>query len=162
MPATPITVIGNLTDDPELRFTPAGVPVATFTVAVNERFRDGNGQWQDGATSFHRVNAWRNLAEHVAESLAKGARVMVAGTLRQRSYEAESRGQGDNGKRYVWEIHASDVGAALLYATAKISKAARSDAPMPEDPYATSAASSNGRPPASSNEANGYSDEPPF
>ena len=148
MPATTITIIGNLTADPELRFTPNGAPVATFTVASNERYRDDSGQWQDGPTSFHRVNAWRELAEHAAESLTKGTRVIVSGALRQRTYETEPKGNGDNGKRTVWEVRASEIGAALSYATAEVKKVKRDSVPLPDDPYA--------------NGDHGYSDEPPF
>jgi single-strand DNA-binding protein len=148
MPATQITIIGNLTAEPELHFTPSGSPVVTFTVASNERYRDNSGEWQDGPVSFHRVNAWRTLAEHAAESLAKGTRVIVSGTLRQRAYETEPRGDGDTGKRSVWEIRAAEIGAALSYATAKVTKARHDSVPPPEDPYADD----NG----------GYSVEPPF
>jgi single-strand DNA-binding protein len=157
MPATPITIIGNLTADPEIRFTGAGRPVASFTVASNERYRDDSGAWQDGVTSFHRVNAWNDLADHAAESLTKGARVIVAGTLRQRTYETDSKGPGDNGKRSVWEIRASEIGAALSYATVKVTKASRDTVPVPEDPYVTANAAA-----APTNSARGYSDEPPF
>jgi len=142
-----ITITGNLTGDPELKFTAAGVPVATFTVASNERFKDGTGEWQDGPTSFVRVNAWRDLAEHIAESLAKGDRVMVAGTLRQRDYETK---EGE--KRSVWEVHAAEVGAALRYATVKVSKVRRDHVPPPEDPWSREA-------PAPSAP---FEDEPPF
>jgi single-strand DNA-binding protein len=93
---------------------------------------------------------WRDLAEHAAESLNKGTRVIVSGTLRQRSYETDPKGNGDNGKRTVWEIRATEIGAALSYATAKVTKAKRDSAPLPEDPY------------ANANANNGYSDEPPF
>jgi single-strand DNA-binding protein len=130
MPAIPITVIGNLTADPELRFTAAGAPVASFTVASNERYRDTSGEWKDGPTSFVRVNAWHELAEHVAECLTKGDRAIVAGTLKQRDYEAK-----DGGKRTVWEVTATECGAALKYATVKITKARRDGAPLPDDPW---------------------------
>jgi single-strand DNA-binding protein len=132
MPATQITVTGNLTGDPNLMFTPSGAPVATFTVAVNERYRDSNSKWQDGATSFHRITAWRALAEHAAESLGKGDRVMVSGTLRQRSYETK---EGE--KRTVWEVHAAAIGAELTRATVKITRIKRDTVPLPEDPWAS-------------------------
>jgi single-strand DNA-binding protein len=144
MSAISITVTGNLTGDPELKFTPNGAPVATFTVASNERFKDGSGQWQDGPTSFVRCNAWRELAEHVAESVQKGDRVVVTGTIRQRDYETTA---GE--KRTVWEVSATEVGAALRYATVKIAKARRDQVPPPEDPWAGTAPT----PPE---------DEPPF
>jgi single-strand DNA-binding protein len=147
MTAINVTVIGNLTADPELRFTGNGAPVATFTVASNERYKDGSGAWQDGPTSFVRCNAWRELAEHVAESLRKGDRVVAAGTLRQRDYET-SGGE----KRTVWEVSASEVGAALRYATAKVSKVHRDHVPPAEDPWASSAPVPSGPP----------EDEPPF
>jgi single-strand DNA-binding protein len=153
MPATAVTVTGNLTDTPKITFTPAGVPVASFTVASNERYRDQSGTWQDGPSSFFRVNAWRDLGEHVAESLDKGDRVTVDGTIRQRTYEVEPKHPGDSGKRTVWEIHAREVGAALSYATVKVSRIRRDTVPVPEEPWAREA------PPAS---ADNFSDEPPF
>lgn len=130
MTAIQITVIGNLTADPDLRFTPAGVGVATFTVASNERFQDKSGEWQDGPTSFVRCNAWRELAEHTAESFRKGDRVIINGTLRQRDYEAK-----DGSKRTLWEVTAAECGAALKYATVKITKVRRDGAPLPDDPW---------------------------
>jgi single-strand DNA-binding protein len=145
MSAIPITVIGNLTADPELRFTASGAPVASFTIASNERFKDSSGEWKDGPVSFVRCNAWRELAEHVAESLAKGDRAIVTGTLRQRDYET-SGGE----KRTVWEVSVSEAGAALRYATAKISKVRRDSVPVPDDPWSGAGAP---RPPE---------DEPPF
>lgn len=133
MTAINITVTGNLTDDPQLRYTPTGVPAAQFTVASNERYRGDDGQWKDGATSFVRVNAWRELAEHAAESLGKGDRVVVTGILRQRDYEAK-----DGSKRTVWEVAAIEVASSLKYATVKISRARRDSVPVPEGPWATS------------------------
>ena len=131
MTAISVTVVGNLTADPELRYTGTGVPVASFTVASNERYKDAAGEWQDGPTSFVRCNAWRELAEHAAESLSKGDRVVVTGIMRQRDYEAK-----DGTKRTVWEVAVSEVGASVKYATVKISKARRDGAPVPEDPWA--------------------------
>jgi single-strand DNA-binding protein len=131
MSAISISVVGNLTSDPELRYTATGTPVASFSVASNERYKDGAGQWQDGPVSFVRVNVWRELAEHCAESLAKGDRAVVTGTLRQRDYEAK-----DGTKRRVWEVAASEVGAALKYATVKIAKVRRDTVPIPDDPWA--------------------------
>lgn len=130
MTAIQVTVTGNLTADPEMRFTSTGVGVASFTVASSERFRDDSGQWKDGATSFVRCNVFRDLAEHVVESLAKGDRVIVAGTLRQRDYEAK-----DGTKRTVWEVAVSEVGAALKYATVKVSRVRRDSVPVPDDPW---------------------------
>lgn len=148
MPATSVTVIGNLTDDPELRFTPSGLPVAAFTVACNERYRDDAGQSVEGPVSFFRVNAWRDLAEHAVGSLAKGTRVIVVGTIRQRTYQTEPRSPDDSGKRTVWEVRATEIGAALTYATVTITKAKRDSAPV-----------TSGNSPADSN---AYSEEPPF
>jgi single-strand DNA-binding protein len=147
MTAIDITVTGNLTGDPELRFTSAGVPVASFSVASNERYKDGAGQWQDGPTSFVKCNAWRDLAEHAAESLVRGDRVIVTGILRQRNYETK---EGE--KRIAWEVAVTEVGAALKYATVKISKVHRDQTPPPEDPWAdapprTGPASTEGEPP---------------
>ena len=117
-----VTIVGNLTDDAELRYTPNGTPVATFTVAVNRRTRDESGQWKDGETSFFRCNVWRQQAEHVAESLSKGTRAIVVGRLRQRSWETPE-GQ----KRTVVEIEVESAGPSLEWATASVSKTPRSD-----------------------------------
>jgi single-strand DNA-binding protein len=148
MTAIQTTITGNLAGDPELRFTPAGVPVASFTVAANERYKDQAGQWQDGPSSFLKCNAWRELAEHIAETLVKGDRLIVTGTLRQRSYETK---EGE--KRTIWELAAAEVGASLKYATAKVSKVRRDQAPPPEDPWAADQAPTPDGP---------ASDEPPF
>jgi single-strand DNA-binding protein len=112
-----VVIVGNLTDDPELRFTPQGVAVANFRVAVSPRFKDANGQWKDGETSFFKVNCWRQLAENVAESLTRGSRTMVAGRLKMRQWETQ---EGE--KRSVVEIEADDVGPSLRFATAKPEK----------------------------------------
>ena len=113
------TIVGNLVDDPELRFTGNGTAVANLRVAVTQRIQQ-DGEWRDGETSFLRVNVWRGQAEHLAESLAKGDRVMVTGRLRQRSWEAP---EGD--KRSVTEIEADEVGASLRWATAKVERASQ-------------------------------------
>lgn len=121
MQGNSVTIVGNLTDDPELRFTPQGAAVATFSVAVNRRVRDPQtNEWKDGDASFFRVNVWRNLAENIAESLTRGTRVIVTGTLRQRSWETQ---EGE--KRTVVEIEADEVGPSLRWATAKVEKASR-------------------------------------
>ncbi len=126
---TLITVTGNLTADPELRFTTAGVPVAAFTVAASRRVYDAeSGQWKDGDTLFLRCSAWRQLAEHIAESLFKGMRAVVAGRLRQRDYETT-----DGQKRTVYEVDVEDAGPSLRYATAKVTKTARDKPPHPAD-----------------------------
>jgi single-strand DNA-binding protein len=111
------TIVGNLVDDPELRFTNTGTAVANLRVAVTQRVQH-NGQWRDGETSFFRVTCWRDQAEHLADSLGKGDRVMVTGRLRQRSWETP---EGE--KRSVTEIEADEVGASLKFATAKVDRA---------------------------------------
>jgi len=116
-----ITIVGNLTDDPELRYTPNGAAVVNFSVAVTPRIRDEGGAWKDGETSFFRVNAWRTLAENAAESLTRGARVLVVGRLRQRSWETP---EGE--RRSVVEIEADELGPSLKWATAKVEKQGRS------------------------------------
>ena len=117
-----ITVIGNLTNDPELRFTPSGAAVARFTVASTPRIMDRQtNEWKDGDPLFLSCNIWRQAAENVAESLQKGARVIVSGRLRQRSYETR---EGE--KRTVMELEVDEVGPSLRYATAKVQKMQRS------------------------------------
>jgi single-strand DNA-binding protein len=116
-----VVVVGNLTDDPELRFTPQGVAVANFRIAVSRRMKDESGQWKDGETSFFRVSCWRQLAENVAESLTRGANVIVVGRLQQRSWETQ-----DGEKRTVIEIEADEIGPSLRWATAKVEKQGRS------------------------------------
>ena len=116
-----VTIVGNLTDDPELRYTPNGAAVAKFRVAVNRRYKDQSGEWKDGDTSYFTVHAWRTLAENVAESLTRGANVIVVGRLQQRSWETQ-----DGEKRTVIEIEADEVGPSLRWATAKVEKQGRS------------------------------------
>jgi single-strand DNA-binding protein len=119
---TVITVVGNLTDDPELRFTSSGAAVANFTVASTPRFFDKQtNDWKDGDALFLRCSIWRQAAENVAESLHKGTRVIVQGRLKQRSYETR---EGE--KRTVYELDVDEVGPALRYATTKVSKVSRS------------------------------------
>ena len=119
---TTITVVGNLTDDPELRFTPSGAAVAKFRIASTPRTLDRqSGEWKDGEPLFLACNIWRDAAEHVAESLQRGARVIVQGRLRQRSYETR---EGE--KRTVYELEVDEIGPSLRYATAKIQKTTRS------------------------------------
>ncbi|QBJ96419.1 single-stranded DNA-binding protein [Rhodococcus sp. ABRD24] len=118
---TVITVIGNLTADPELRFTPAGAAVANFTVASTPRtFDRQTNEWKDGEALFLRCNIWREAAENVAESLTRGSRVIVSGRLKQRSYETR---EGE--KRTVVELEVDEIGPSLKYATAKVNKANR-------------------------------------
>ncbi len=161
---TIITVVGNLTADPELRFTPSGAAVANFTVASTPRMFDKNAnEWKDGDALFMRCSIWRQAAENVAESLQKGARVVVTGRLKQRSYETK---EGE--KRTVVELDAEEVGPSLKYATAKVTRASRGSSGFggnsggggggagggggqSDDPWG-SAPSAGG----------GFSDEPPF
>lgn len=176
---TQITLVGNLVDDPELRFTPSGAAVAKFRIASTPRFRDNQtGEWKDGESLFLSCNAWRQTGENVAESLRRGMRVVVQGRLRQRSYENR---EGE--KRTVYEVEADDVGPSLRNATAKVTKTSRSGggggggggfgggagAPSPaDDPWATgsggfgeSQAGAQGAQGAPGGEG-AYSDEPPF
>jgi single-strand DNA-binding protein len=121
---TAITIAGNLVDDPELRFTPAGQPVAKFRIASTPRYLDKNtNEWKDGDSLFLTCNVWRQAAENVAESLTRGMRVIVSGRLRQRSYETK---EGE--KRTVYEVEVDDVGPSLRNASAKVNKMARSGA----------------------------------
>jgi single-strand DNA-binding protein len=178
---TQITIAGNLVDDPELRFTPAGQPVARFRVASTPRFRDNtSGEWKDGDSLFLTCNVWRQAAENVAESLTRGMRVIVSGRLRQRSYETK---EGE--KRTVYEVEVDDVGPSLRNASAKVNRISRSGGGDgggygggrgsdggrgsgggrssggsgggygggDADPWATDSSGSSG---------GGYSDEPPF
>ena len=158
---TLITVVGILTADPELRFTPSGAAVASFTIASTPRTFDRNSnEWKDGEALFLRCNIWRQAAENVAESLQRGMRVVVTGRLKQRSFETR---EGE--KRTVIELDVDEVGPSLRYATAKVNRTQRgssggggfggesggSSAPA-DDPWASSAPASSG----------GFSDEPPF
>jgi single-strand DNA-binding protein len=119
---TTITVVGNLTADPELRFTPSGAAVANFTVASTPRaFDRQTNEWKDGEALFLRCNIWREAAENVAESLTRGSRVIVTGRLKQRSFETR---EGE--KRTVFEVEVDEIGPSLKYATAKVNKASRS------------------------------------
>jgi single-strand DNA-binding protein len=116
-----VTVVGNLTTDPEMRVTSTGTAVANFTVAQTPRIYDRfTGAWRDGETLFLRCVVWRETAEHMMESVVKGSRVMVVGRLRQRSFEVD---EGE--RRTVLELHADEVGVSLRYATAKVTKVTR-------------------------------------
>jgi single-strand DNA-binding protein len=119
-----VTLVGNLTDDPELRFTPNGTAVANFWLAVTPRIRQGDS-WTDGETSFFRINCWRALAENVIESLSKGTRAVVIGRLRLRSWETDG---GE--KRTVVEVEADEVAPSLKFATAKPQRGTREGAPL--------------------------------
>ena len=171
---TTITVVGNLTADPELRFTPSGAAVANFTVASTPRIFDRqSSEWKDGEALFLRCNIWREAAENVAESLTRGSRVIVTGRLKQRSFETR---EGE--KRTVFEVEVDEIGPSLRYATAKVNKASRSggggggfggwSAVAVADPRQQSAPASSapaddpwGSAPASGSFAGG-DDEPPF
>ena len=158
---TVITVVGNLTGDPELRFTPSGAAVASFTVASTPRTLDkATNEWKDGEALFLRCSIWRQAAENVAESLTKGSRVIVQGRLKQRSYETK---EGE--KRTSYELDVEEIGPSLKYATAKVNKTSRGGgggfgggpgggAPA-DDPWASAA-------PAGGGGGGGWSDEPPF
>jgi single-strand DNA-binding protein len=166
---TVITVVGNLTDDPDLRFTPSGAAVANFTVASTPRFFDKQtNEWKDGDALFLRCSIWRQAAENVAESLHRGTRVIVSGRLRQRSYETR---EGE--KRTVFELDVDEIGPSLKYATAKTTKTTRSGTSGGDtsgggagnDPWATGSPSAGGQSSGSSDPwaaPAGGSDEPPF
>jgi single-strand DNA-binding protein len=170
MSSTPITIVGNLTDEPELRFTPSGAAVVKFSVAVNRRIYDRQtNEWKDAGTDFHRVTAWNQLAQNVAETMTKGSRALVYGELRQRFWEDEKT----KDKRSAWEITASAVGPELTFATATVTKKASTDRTSiaPDDPWATgskerpTAAAGASRAPGAwptGAHQGGYSDEPPF
>lgn len=154
---TLITVVGNLTADPELRYTQSGAAVANFTVASTPRtFDKASGEWKDGESLFLRCSVWRAVAENVAETLTRGMRVVVQGRLKQRSYETN---EGE--KRTVCELEVEEVGPSLRYASAKVNRVQRNGqgAPAssaspaaPEDPWGSQPQFGRG----------GYSDEPPF
>lgn len=116
-----VTLVGNLTDDPELRYTPNGAAVCKFRIAVNRRIQDGSGNWKDGEASFFSINCWRGLAENAAESLTRGTRVVVTGRLQYRSWENQ---EGE--KRSAVEVEADELGPSLKWATAKVERQTRS------------------------------------
>lgn len=121
---TVITVVGNLTADPEIRYTQSGVAVASFTIASTPRTFDRNsGEWKDGEALFLRGTVWRDFAEHVAKSLTKGMRVIASGSLRQRSYETR---EGE--KRTSYELDVDEIGPSLRYATAAVTRTSSSGA----------------------------------
>jgi single-strand DNA-binding protein len=129
-----ITLVGNLVDDPELRFTPSGVAMAKIRLAVNRRWRGQDGEWQEN-TSFFTGTIWREQAEQAAESLQKGARVIVTGRLEQRSWETE---QGE--KRSVVEVQVDEIGPSLRWATATVNKTQRQDSWSDENKSASASA----------------------
>ena len=152
---TVITVVGNLTADPELRFTPSGAAVANFTVASTPRtFDRQSGEWKDGEALFLRCNIWRQAAENVAETLTRGARVIVQGRLKQRSFETR---EGE--KRTVIELDVDEIGPSLKFATATVTKASRgggngSAGGGGQDPWASA--------PVAGSSDGGYEEAPPF
>jgi single-strand DNA-binding protein len=164
---TTITIIGNLVNDPELRYTPTGQAVATFRVASTPRFMDRNtNEWKDGESLFLSCNVWRQAAENVAESLQRGMRVIVVGRLKQRSYETK---EGE--KRTVYEIEADEVGPSLRSASAKVNRTNRSTAGFGggqsgaggQGGYGgTAGARASDDPWAAEPGDSGFSDEPPF
>jgi len=155
---TNITVVGNLTADPELRFTPSGAAVANFTVASTPRTFDKNtNEWKDGDALFLRCSIWRQAAENVAESLTRGARVVVTGRLKQRSFETK---EGE--KRTVVELDVDEVGPSLKYATAKVTKASRGSGGFGGGQSSDSQSSGSDDPWGQAPPAGGLSDEPPF
>ena len=128
-----MTLVGNLTGDPELRYTSTGTAVANFTVAHTPRTYDrATGVWRDGETLFLRCVVWRELAEHMMESVVKGSRVMVVGRLKQRSFAVD---EGE--RRTVIELHADEVGVSLRYATAKVTKVTRTQSGEEPQPGST-------------------------
>jgi single-strand DNA-binding protein len=162
---TVITVVGNLTADPELRFTPSGAAVASFTIASTPRqFDRTTNEWKDGEALFLRCSIWRQAAENVAESLQRGMRVVAQGRLKQRSFETR---EGE--KRTVIELDVDEVGPSLKYATAKVNRTQRgsssggygssgsaSGGDAADDPWGTPAPAGGG------SGSGGFSDEPPF
>ncbi|MFJ9020777.1 single-stranded DNA-binding protein [Streptomyces sp. NPDC102259] len=160
---TVITVVGNLVDDPELRFTPAGAAVAKFRIASTPRIYDKQtSEWKDGESLFLTCSVWRQAAENVAESLARGVRVIVQGRLKQRSYEDR-----EGVKRTVYELDVDEVGPSLARATAKVERQNRQGnpqnvqaAPRSDDPWAGAKPATGQQQPAA--QGAGHSDEPPF
>jgi single-strand DNA-binding protein len=161
---TVITIVGNLVDDPELRFTPSGAAVAKFRVASTPRYLDKQtNEWKDGESLFLSCNVWRQAAENVAESLQRGMRVIVQGRLKQRSYETK---EGE--KRTVYEIEVDEVGPSLRNATAKVAKTQRGGGgggfggqQVDNDPWASATPAQAGGGTGGWNTP-GASDEPPF
>jgi single-strand DNA-binding protein len=159
---TQITIIGNLVDDPQLRYTPTGQAVASFRVASTPRFLDRNtNEWKDGDSLFLSCNVWRQAAENVAESLQRGMRVIVSGRLRQRSYETK---EGE--KRTVYEVEVDEVGPSLRNASAKVVRSSRATGGQGgaggSGGYGSGAGRASDDPWAAEPADSGFSDEPPF
>jgi single-strand DNA-binding protein len=158
---TIITVVGNLTADPELRFTPSGAAVASFTIASTPRTFDRNtNEWKDGEALFLRCSIWRQAAENVAESLTRGMRVVAQGRLKQRSFETR---EGE--KRTVIELDVDEIGPSLKYASAKVNRTQRSSTGGGFGAGGTEAAPADdpwGSAPPVGGGGGGFSEEPPF
>jgi len=171
---TPITIVGNLVDDPQLRYTPTGNAVANFRVASTPRFLDkATNEWKDGDSLFLTCNVWRQPAENVAESLQRGMRVIVSGRLRQRSYETK---EGE--KRTVYEVEVDEVGPSLRNASAKVTKSQRSgggnatygggqqgggqQSGQQDDPWSSGGASGTAASGGGAGTDDPFSQEPPF
>jgi single-strand DNA-binding protein len=155
------TITGNLTADPELRFTPSGRAVASFTIANTPRFPDRTtGEWTDGETWFVRCSAWGDLGTNLAESLSKGAAVVATGRLRSRSWETD-----DGTKRSIVEMTVDDIGPSLRRATTKVVKTTRQHAtgtPPADDAWNTPAQPTPAAAGAPAGASGGFADEPPF
>lgn len=161
---TSVTLIGNLTADPELRFTPQGKPCASLQIAVNKRVKQPDGSWGDGPTSYYRCTAWGQLADHVAESLTKGTRVIVQGRIEIREYETR-----DGQRRTAAEVQIDDIGPSLRFATAQSERAARQGAGWPPQAPRASQAGDPWSPPQQQptqdpwgQQPAGVDDAPPF
>ncbi|HEY2101417.1 MAG TPA: single-stranded DNA-binding protein [Pseudonocardia sp.] len=162
---TTITVVGNLTADPELRFTQGGAAVVSFTVASTPRkFDKASGEWKDGEALFMRCSAWRQMAENVAETLKRGSRVIAQGSLKQRTFDTK-----DGERRTVIELEVDEVGPSLRYATAKVNRPDREGAGASQGQYARPSAAKaadddlwNTAPAPAPVGPNGYNGEPPF
>lgn len=175
---TIITVVGNLTADPELRYTPNGVAVANFTIASTPRVYDRqSGEWKDGEALFLRASVWREFAEHVASSMTRGMRVIAQGRLKQRSYETR---EGE--KRTTFELDIDEIGPSLRYATAQVTKSTsgggnygggqqrqmpsppQQQAPQAEEPWGNSRPQQGGQSQGGwvAPMSDGFTDEPPF
>ena len=151
-----MTLVGNLVEDPELRFTPSGQPVAKFRVASTPRYLDkSTNEWKDGDSLFLTCTVWRQAAENIAESLQRGMRVIVTGRLKQRSYETK---EGE--KRTVYELECDEVGPSLRNASAKVQKVTRTGGG--NGGQGAGAVDSKQADPWASGAPGGYSDEPPF
>ncbi|MGW7381608.1 single-stranded DNA-binding protein [Streptomyces sp. NPDC054794] len=146
---TPVTLVGNLTDDPELKFTEGGAALAKFTIAVTPRtFDRTSNQWKDGTTAFYRCAAWRTLAEHIADSLKKGSRVVAAGRMRQHDWQTP---EGEN--RSMLAVEVDDIGASVRFTTVQINaKRSAQNGPAGDSPWDKSSAAAGAE----------FSAEPPF